>query len=197
MAPLRIGITFTYQVDVPRAFIVDAATDWTHFMFVHHKYFVQYQLLLRQGRREVFLYKTRFLYPLPFYDTYLAAREYEPSGEGYRTVYYHVRSGRVTYHEAKGTVHEGVSAFYGSYVIELAGFWRLWPALFRFLFFRRMRKIQEEDREWLHERARAAGSLGPGCGPEVPPAFDFFGELFARAVPPPDKTYRKDWKASR
>lgn len=173
-------------VNAPIGLVADANVDWSHFMHLHRKSHVEFRLIFKEGRREVFLYKARLIYPLPFYTTFIAFREYLPEQRGYHQFYLNVRTGRV-HHLNSSTVQEGEqSATVGVFRFEASRLWKWFPWLFKWLFRYRMRKVNLEDVGWIDGRIEAGGFNNPACAPTVPERFNLIDEFVQRGHPRPD-----------
>src|SRR5579883_1850728 len=173
--------------------IVDNANDWTHFTHIHHKHIVRYDLLFKRGSREIFLYKSRRLHPLPFFDYFVVFRDYRPQQLGYRNVYYHIRTGSMNFLDS--TVHEnadGSIELIGDFVFTLPSYWRFAPRLFLAVFKRRMRGLIDEDNVLINERIRMGGFETAPCKPEVPDTYDLFEAFFGDAGLPEADVHLRD-----
>lgn len=187
MKPCRIYVSRELQVPpiadpekrrIALEVIADNANDWSHFTHIHGKHIVRYDLLFKRGSREIFLYKGRRLYPLPWFDYFIVFRDYQPKQMGYRNVYYHVKSGAMnflnSYTRAKD---DGGIELVGEFVFTLPFYWKFFPGLFLFVFKKRMRGLIDEDNTLINERIRMKGFDTPPCRPKIPDSYDLYEEF--------------------
>jgi hypothetical protein len=165
------------EYDAPLNVIAESASDWTHFTHLHRRSHLEFRLLSKSGKRETFLYKARIIYPLPFYWNYLVFREYLPDQCGYHQCYLNIRTGKVHYLNHRAVTVSGRSRIEGTFRFEIAGFWRLIPGVFRFLFTRRMHRVMLEDDSWVADRLKNGVFENPSCSPKTPEQFDLMTEL--------------------
>jgi hypothetical protein len=128
--------------------------------------------LFKQGRREVFLYKARRLYPLPFHDTYVVFRDVDLEIHGYRNIYLNVKTGAI--HQLKGVVVQDGDAVsvIGEFMFSMPSYWRL--RIFKW----RMRRLMAEDNVLIRERVELGGSSSPACAPAIPESYDLFLDTY-------------------
>ncbi len=159
--------------------IAENANDWTHFTHIHHKHIAEYKLLYKRENREIFLYKSRRLYPLPWFDYFIVFRDYRPEQLGYRNVYYHLKTGRVHYNNSyTRSTEDGGIELVGELVFDLPFYWKYASGLFFWVFKKRMRGLIDEDNIAINERISMKGFDTAPCRPRVPDSFDFFEEFF-------------------
>lgn len=181
----KIRVNRTCELRVPHALCVENQNDFTHFTHLHRKVILEYRLLFKLDKREIFLYKARRLYPLPFYDTYIVFREYIPAEEGYHNVYLNVRSGLVHYLQARTVCCGETSSVIGEYVFSLPSYWRFFPRLFYWVFKRRMHEVMEEDNIWFRSRMSSHGEINSqACAPVIPESYDLLNDLLGKGVLP-------------
>ena len=152
--------------------------DWTHFPHLHRKTIADHRLLYKEGKREIFYYKSRCLYPLPIFEHYLVFRDY-PTDHSYRNIYINIRTGQA--HLLNSAVYsEGeVMLNVSDYLFSVPSYWRLFPKLFLWVFKKRMRRVLDEDNEWNMELNKAENLVDNStCAPAVPESFDPFDHLF-------------------
>jgi hypothetical protein len=175
----KIAISRDCRVRAPFERCLENQYDYTHFTHLHHKTHLEFRLLYKSGVREIFLYKARVVYPLPFYDTYIVFREHRADENGYRNVYLNVKTGKI--HLLRGTVvqmEDGICSIRGEFLFSVAGIWRYFPRVFEWIFRRRMRAVFEEDNEWFRGRLLHPEINQEACAPEIPAAYDLFQDLF-------------------
>ncbi len=199
MKPFRIQISRELHVppvsdDAKRKqlldIIADGANDWTHFTHVHSKTIIRYELLYKQGSREIFLYQGRRIYPLPWFDHFIVFRDYQPEQNGYRNVYYHVKSGTMNFLDSYTREKpDGGIELVGKFVFTMPFYWRFFPKLFLYVFNKRMRKLIDEDNVIINERMRMQGFETPGCKPTIPERYDLFEAMFSGEMPKADVSY--------
>lgn len=164
----------------------EAGNDWTHFTHLHRKSHLAFKLLYKSATREMFLYKSRLLYPLPFYNTFIVVREMTPATNSYRQIYHDVHSGRT--HFMRGVneqLPDGIVRGTGEYWFDVPDFWRLFPGLYFWLFKKRMRAVAIEDNVMMRERIQHGVYNRPACAPEMPENFDLMDDLSKGGLPDP------------
>ena len=182
---MYIYMQFKYVFRAPFEPCAEAALDWTHFIHLHRKSHKEFRLLFKSGRREIFLYKTRF-HPLPFGKTFIAFREYIPEKSGYRQTYMDAGNGR-THYQDNESVKDGENVVNTSnYYLQVSCFWKFFPKLFLWLFKRRMRAVVEEDNAWLRERIRQGIFTHAQCAPPAPETFDQLDDFMKNGFPKPE-----------
>jgi hypothetical protein len=159
--------------------MADNANDWTHFTHVHSRHIARYSLLYKQGRREIFLYRARRLYPLPWFDNYVVFRDWRPEQAGYCNLYYHVSSGRRHYLDSfiKERPDGGVELI-GEFIFELPFYWWRLRNVFFWIFKKRMRTLVAEDDALIRERLAMKNFESGNCKPRVPEAYDMFDVFY-------------------
>ena len=187
----RLYIHRTVETNAPLDLTAEIGNDWTHFTHLHDKTISQYRLLQKHGNREVFLYKARRIWPLPFHDIYVVFREYLPEQHGYRNVYLNVRTNVAHYLNGINYGDANHSVSVSEYLFTLPDYWRLFPKLFVWVFVKRMGRIVREDNEWIEARMQHnAPPTGVACAPQIPPAFDLLDSLYpARTLPVADARF--------
>jgi hypothetical protein len=178
----KISIDKTFYFRVPYALCLENQCDFTHFSHLHRKVILDYQLLYKNDKRAIFLYKARRLYPLPFYDTYIVFREMIDNG--YHQIYLNVKSGAVHYLKGTAADHGDCSSQKGEFIFCVPWFWSFFPNLFFWIFKKRITKVVDEDYEWFAGRMNSKQEDCPTCAPVVPDKFDLFEELFKNGVMP-------------
>lgn len=173
----------TCEYEMPLRLVADSAADWTHFMHVHRRSHLEFRLLAKDGVREIFLYKARMIYPLPFYRTFIAFREYLPEQEGYHQIYLHVNSGAIHYLNSRTEGDDHSSRTIGTFYFEGSRFWKYFPGLFKKLFTWRMRSVSHEDRDWMSERIRIGVFENKGCMPQIPDCFNLMDDFLKKGLP--------------
>lgn len=186
---MYISVKRVCESNAPLELVVEAGNDWTHFTHLHRKSHLAFQLLYKSGHREIFFYKARILYPLPFYTPYIVFREYVPERQCYDQIYQDLRSGRVHYlsgsHASLGDTVLGTGEFWFS----VSSFWRYCPRLFFWLFKRRMRGVMEEDNRMIRERMRLGLASHAECDPRVPESYDLYADLMGKGLPEAEFTF--------
>ncbi len=159
--------------------IADNANDWTHFTHVHRRHIARYTLLYKRDGREIFLYRSRRLYPLPWFDNYIVFRDWRPEQAGYCNLYYHVGSGKRHYLDSFiNETPEGGVELIGEFIFELPFYWWHMRALFFWIFKKRMRVLVAEDDALIRERLSMKNFEGAQCVPHVPEAYDMFDAFY-------------------
>jgi hypothetical protein len=176
------------EIDAPLDMVADSAADWTHFTHIHRKSHKQFRLLSKDGPREIFLYEARMLYPLPFFRTFIAFREYKPEQKGYVQYYLHPKTGVVHYLTTKTISEEGVTKVIGEFSFEVSRFWKFFPRLFIRLLSFRMREVKEEDDEWIETRLEEGVFENKSCLPEIPERFNLMDEFLRDGIKPSEMT---------
>ncbi len=175
----KIYVQRTCELEAPFDICEESSNDWTHFTHLHRKAIVGYRLLNKKGLREVFLYKARVLYPLPFYDHYVIFRNYEPQQNGYKNVYLNVRTGQLNYLSGYVIQKGKSSLLMADYLFNMSWYWRFFPGFFLWVFRRRMRSVMDEDNQWIYERMKQKEPYSnKACAPVVPEEYDLFKDLF-------------------
>ncbi|MGA2052317.1 MAG: hypothetical protein ABSH19_03290 [Opitutales bacterium] len=175
---MYINIKRIHDANVPFDVYIEAGNDWTHFTHLHRKSHLAFRLLFKSATREIFLYKSRLLYPLPFYNTFIVFREMTPATGSYRQIYHDVNSGRT--HFMRGVNEQlegGIVRGTGEYWFDVPNFWRFFPGLYFWLFKKRMRKVAKEDNVMMRERILHGVYSRPACSPPVPDTFDLLDDL--------------------
>ena len=180
----KIFLRRTLQLKAPFKVVADVNHDWTHFPHLHRKTIKSHRLLYRNGQRQIFLYKARRLYPLPFCDDYVVLREDTPNG-GYRNVYVNVKSGAIHALDAKLESQGDWTVVTADHFFSLPSYWRFLPKIFLRLFVwvfkRRMNRIVDEDNEWIYGLMKTENvSTEDACAPVVPPTYDILDEFFKK-----------------
>ncbi len=180
----RIHIKRELEFTLPYKLGREVHDDWTHFAHLHRKSILEYRLLYKRGQREIFLYKGRRLYPLPFYDTYIVFRNYD--GSGYRNVYLNAKTGQMHFLAGQAIPKGDNTVTIGEYVFEMPRYWRFFPKLFFNLFLKRAHKLLEEDNQWQAERIALGTEEGKDspCAPVVPEFYDLFDDFFGNGKMP-------------
>jgi hypothetical protein len=179
----RIFIQRICEVKAPFDICVETNNDWTHFTHLHRTTIADYRLLFKNNQREVFLYRAKWFAHLPFHDTYIIFRNYEPVQHGYRNIYFNIRSGLVTYLDARVERKGDSTLFIGDYIFVLPSYWRYLSWLFLIIFKLRMRRVMDEDNEWIYGlMTRKTAMDNPVCAPVVPAKYDLYDDLFADDV---------------
>lgn len=170
----------------PFDIVFESNQDWTHFTHLHRKTHVRYRLLYKNGNRQIFLYKGRRLYPLPFYDDYIVFREDRPSQHGFRNVYIHAKSGHVhtldvtLKSQGKGTLIVADNLF------SLPSYWRFLPKFFLRIFLwvytSRMDRVMEEDLDLINDRVKQGRmpTIDDSCAPTIPEVYDILDDFFKK-----------------
>ena len=182
----RIYIKRTCEIRASYELCLESQMDWTHFAHLHRKSHAAYRLLYKRDRREIFLYKARRLYPLPWYDHYIVFRDNDASGTKFWSAYHNVKSGHTHYQSGNVECHGETTSLIGEFVFALPSYWRRFPEFFLWIFKRRMRGLMDEDCAWIGERMRVgAAASSPGCAPVVPERYDLYEDLFGNGELPP------------
>ncbi len=177
----KILVRRIVKIKAPYQLVFDTAQDWTHFSHLHHKVIMSHPLLYKNTERQIFLYKARRLYPLPFFDHYVIFREDLP--DGYRNVYVNAKSGHAHTVDCKVEAHGEETWVIGDHLFSLPSYWgllpKLLPKIFLWIYRRRMDEILDEDLEWIYERMIAEDlPLVDSCAPEIPKNYDIMDEFF-------------------
>ena len=168
------------ELKAPYQIVFDTAQDWTHFGHLHRKSIATHPLLFKNNDRQIFLYKARRLYPLPFFDYYFVIREDRPSG--YRNVYVNAKTGHI--HSCDCTVEsQGEKTLVvGDHLFSLPSYWglltKLFPRLFLWIYKKRMDQIMDEDLEWIQERMTTEYPSVDTCAPAIPDSYDILDQFF-------------------
>jgi hypothetical protein len=170
--------------------IADNANEWTHFTHVHHKHIAQYVLLYKREHREIFHYKSRRLYPLPFFDDFIVFRDYRPEQMGYKNIYYHIKSGRMNYlNSYTKEKPDGSVELSGEFVFELPFYWKFAPWFFFWAFKKRMGGLIKEDNVLIKERIQMKGFDTKPCRPLIPESYDMFDAFYGDTLPAADSRF--------
>jgi hypothetical protein len=180
---MYIRIKRTCEGPGPFHLAAEAGNDWTHFAHVHRRSHMVFKLLHKSGNREIFYYKARTLYPFPFYTPYIAFREYAPEQNGYKQIYYDLRSGRVHYVSASHAMKGSNVQTIGEHWFDLPEYWRFFPKLFMLLFKIRMKRVMQEDSEMLREEVEAGIEGSDACLQSSLAEFSLFDEMTGAGFP--------------
>ncbi len=191
----KIRVSRTVEFRAPFDFVADSVEDWTHFSHLHRKSISGLTMLSKQGRRSVFLYKARRLYPLPIYDYYVVFREDRPEQHGFRNVYINSKTLAAHSLDVRTEKHGDLAVAVGEHLFSLPSYWSILPKIFMqaflVLYKWRMDKILDEDFEWIYERMIKEGAAGPSqCAPAVPLNFDLLEQFFEKAPVTPDISFQ-------
>ncbi len=193
---IRIAVRRTIQSKYPFELEAELANDWTHFLYLHRKSHLAFQLLYKKDRREIFLYKARFLFPFPFYATYIVFRETKPEQTGYFQTYLNVKTGRVNTLNSRMERNGSTGTIIGDFVFEVPRYWRFITPLFYALFKRRMRSVMHEDNKLIDDRLERKVIDTEACAPFFPEAFDFLQSELCKTKPAPDFSFEDTVYAS-
>jgi hypothetical protein len=182
---MRIQFKRICESNAPLEILANANNDWTHFLHLHRKSHLDFRLLFKDGKREIFLYKARLIYPLPFYRTYIAFREYLPEQRGYHQFYLNVGTGKVNYLNNSTTMKGPFAVGSGTFVFESSRIWKWIPWIFKKLFAFRMRAVQSEDNIWMAERMKNGVFEESACATPVPEKFNLMDEFLKDGLAPP------------
>ena len=180
-----VSMLHTTKIVAPFGLVVENANDWTHFKYLHRKSHAEFKLLHKEGSMEIFFYKARIFYPLPFYNYYICFREAIPSQNGYRQVYLDLRTGKTHFLDSR-TLDEGSTvSILTDFRFAVSQWWKLWPGLFGRLYKRGMREVIREDCDHLRERIQlGAFSNDKACAEIcVPEKYDFYLDYFKNGIP--------------
>lgn len=181
----KILVKRTTLTKAPQDIVYDVNQDWTHFSHLHRKVIVKHHLLFKSGDRQVFLYKARRLYPLPFYDDYIVFREDRPAQRGFRHVYVNAKSGGVHTLDAKLKSEGDWTWVEAEHFFSLPSYWHFLPKFFLRIFlwiYRwRMDKVFDEDNEWIYELMTKKNLPSTNvCAPVVPENYDVLDKYFEK-----------------
>lgn len=182
----KIHIHRDLEIKAPFKICNDANKDWTHFSHLHRRTIAAHHLLHKSPGREIFLYKSRCLFPFPIYEYYIVFRDY-PTPQSYRNIYVNAKSGRMHYLNVNMVSRGETTSAISDYLFSLPRYWWLFPKLFLWIFRKRMRTIVEEDNEWIREQMDPDNLVtNETCAPVVPEVFDplevlFTDEIFLKA----------------
>lgn len=184
LALVYISIRRTVESDAPLDLTVQIMNDWSHFKHLHRKSHREFRLLHKEGNREIFLYKARYLFPLPFGKSFIVFREYTPETKGWRQFYYDIKSGRVNYNFT-GVIEreDGSVVTYGNCLIPVSPLWRLFPRLFVWLFKVRVDAVADEDEDMMRERINLGGFDNRACAPPDEASYDFIRAALKDGLP--------------
>jgi len=165
--------------------LLDITYDWTHFLHLHRKSHGEFRLLHKSEKREIFFYKARIIYPLPFFRKFLVFREYQPEVGGYRQVYYDLSTGGITYLSAFTRHNKDRDSYscMGEYIFSVSWYWKLWPRLFSIIMKQRMGRVIEEDNELVRGRAEVGGKERLACAPKQVTTFDLLDDFLQAGLP--------------
>ena len=180
---MYIAIKRICEVNAPLDIFAEAGNDWTHFAHLHRKSHLEFRLLYKNGVREIFYYRARTIYPLPFFTPFIVFREYHPEQRGYRQVYLDLKSGRVHYLNGKNEQHGENVLGTGEFWFQVSWYWKYFPGLFAWLFKKRMRSVMNEDNVMIRERISLKGMDNANCAPALPERFDFFEDMMKNGYP--------------
>src|ERR1700722_3040245 len=187
---MYINIKRIHDAKVPFDVYIEAGNDWTHFKHLHRKSHAEFKLLFKSETREIFIYKSRLLHPLPFFNTFIVFREMTAATASYRQVYYDIKTGRTHYMRGVNEqLADGVVRGTGEFWFDVPDYWRFFPGLYFWLFKRRMRSVAREDNVRMRERIREGIFNRAACAPPVPELFDFLEALMKDGYPQPAYTF--------
>jgi hypothetical protein len=181
---MYVAIKRVCELKAPLDLCAENANDWSHFAHVHRKSHVGFQLIQKSENKEVFLYKARLLYPLPFFITYLAIREYLPEQIGYRQVYINLKNGQKSYLSSSVVQNKETVSIIGDYRFYVSGIWKLCPRLLFWIFRMRMKKVMDEDNEVIREQIALGDFKGvANCQGMAATTQDVFAKHFQKTMP--------------
>jgi len=178
-----------HEAKIPFNIYLEAGNDWTHFLHLHRKSHALFQLLYKSGGREIFLYKTRVIYPFPIYNTFIVFREQAPEQAGYKQLYINIKNGRRHFLSSKNEELEDRVRGTTEFWFDVPAYWGLAPKLFFRLALGRMKAVADEDDVMMRERMEHGAYSRPACTPDVPPAFDFYHDVMEKGAPKAEHSF--------
>lgn len=170
----------------------DNVKDYTHFLYLHRKFFKDFDIVYDDGTIQIFHYRSKVLQWLPFVKQYLAVRIVDHDHHSYKQVYREVGRKGLIFSKIWVTQEEGYSYIHNKFVFNVDGLFRLFPALCAWLLNRRLHGMAMEDRAMVEEREKIGVFDNPYCSPNFKSVYASFLDNFDEAIEIEPEFYFED-----